>query len=82
MCGVLTGVGHQCSRNQTDQASDGAVEEEIVPRDGGADGGSDDGAAELYLSSEGVSPTAAKSVEGMGDFSQKTALRRVIMKLL
>jgi len=32
-----------------DEAGDGAVEKEIVPLDGGADGGRDNGAAELHL---------------------------------
>jgi hypothetical protein len=32
-----------------DEAGDGAVEKEIVPLDGGADGGRDNGTAELHL---------------------------------
>ena len=32
-----------------DEAGDGAVEKEIVPLDGGADGGRNHGAAELHL---------------------------------
>src|SRR5258705_7603440 len=32
-----------------DEAGDGAVEKEIVPLDGGTDGGRDNGAAELHL---------------------------------
>ena len=43
------GVGVREEQLGEDEAGDGAVEEEIVPLDRGADGGGDDGAAKLHL---------------------------------
>src|SRR5258705_10634024 len=42
-------VGLEPFSSWTLEAGDGAVEKEIVPLDGGADGGRDNGTAELHL---------------------------------
>ena len=55
-----------------DEAGDGAVEEEIVPFDGGADRGGDDGAAELHLVfGRGQLAGGGRVIRGHGRFSGK-----------
>ena len=43
------GVGVRKEQLGEDKAGDGAIEKEIVPLDGGANGGGDDSAAQLHL---------------------------------